>query len=610
MKRKNVEKPNSCLVSRDDLSDISESEDSYESKVSDIERQIKQLDEKIHPGMCSFCLPFVRQSLFTVPAEYLKAKRKIDSWYTDEKQRVQILHEHRLETVYREYSKEYEACDRDCELEKKRIQDYLTSLCEELKRRLEHDKKNIELTPSGDILDFKPAITRKLRRRAGSEAPSAHASNFVYWGDLLLCGSTWPLNAVSCKGTLTSLDATSMTDVKSPAADGTAGSETNTCTAGIDAPDSSRPVSSGGVSELPVTTVSSMTTSTGAAGSGISSNSTAKSNFFGSLGVNLFDGSLLAHLLTSINSTGCGAPDVAGNTSAAALGGAGLTGSAVTAGIANLAGLTGAAALSSYLHGSPASSAVAASLILPPNSGLVASVAAGITGPPLPLPPSTGKKRRQQNAAPTAQLNLLLPENDIYADLTVIRRACAKLSGMSNTNAAGSARKHHATGHSNNSTLSGHNNLHSPSHSMDGSGWTGTGKSQRPDTVPGGGGTTGSAISSPNPAGFGCSSWDHQLTNSGRLQSSGSIAPNASPGNGPCVWIDDGRLYCGQKCYQYGASVILEGRDGANQRCTGTITAIGAQDVAIRRSSDHGICRVTVQQLKQGRYTLWPAKIA
>ncbi|VDP85147.1 unnamed protein product [Echinostoma caproni] len=52
----------------------------------------------------------------------------------------------------------------------------------------------------------------------------------------------------------------------------------------------------------------------------------------------------------------------------------------------------------------------------------------------------------------------------------------------------------------------------------------------------------------------------------------------------------------------------MEGRDGANQRCTGTITAIGAQDVAIRRSSDHGICRVTVQQLKQGRYTLCPAK--
>ncbi|VDP94136.1 unnamed protein product [Echinostoma caproni] len=126
MKRKGVEKSNACLVNRDgnhplhqnstrlpcaaELSDISESEDSYEAKVSDIERQIEQLDDKTHP-------------------EYLKAKRKVDLWYADEKQRVQILHEHRLE--------------------KRRIQDYLTSLCEELKRRLEHDKKNIELTPSG-----------------------------------------------------------------------------------------------------------------------------------------------------------------------------------------------------------------------------------------------------------------------------------------------------------------------------------------------------------------------------------------------------------------------------------------------------------------------------
>lgn len=124
---------------------------------------------------------------------------------------------------------------------------------------------------------------------------------------------------------------------------------------------------------------------------------------------------------------------------------------------------------------------------------------------------------------------------------------------MSGANTPGSARKHHATGHSNNSTLSGHNLL-SPSHSADGSGWTGTGKSHRSDTVSGGGSgggngttTTGSTISSPNPAGFGCSSWEHQLTTSGRLQSGGSIAPNASPGSGPCVWIDDGRLYCGQK---------------------------------------------------------------
>ncbi|CAH8863573.1 unnamed protein product [Trichobilharzia szidati] len=57
-----------------------------------------------------------------------------------------------------------------------------------------------------------------------------------------------------------------------------------------------------------------------------------------------------------------------------------------------------------------------------------------------------------------------------------------------------------------------------------------------------------------------------------------------------------------------GAPVILEGRDGSSHRCSGTIASIGVQDIAIRRSSDHGICRVTVQQLKQGRYALWPNK--
>ncbi|CAH8493517.1 unnamed protein product [Schistosoma turkestanicum] len=85
--------------------------------------------------------------------------------------------------------------------------------------------------------------------------------------------------------------------------------------------------------------------------------------------------------------------------------------------------------------------------------------------------------------------------------------------------------------------------------------------------------------------------------------------PNSNATPSFSVWIDDGRLYCGNKCYQIGASIILEGRDGSSHRCTGTIASIGVQDLAIRRCSDHGICRVTVQQLKQGRYTIWPNKL-
>ncbi|VDP95600.1 unnamed protein product [Echinostoma caproni] len=116
---------------------------------------------------------------------------------------------------------------------------------------------------------------------------------------------------------------------------------------------------------------------------------------------------------------------------------------------------------------------------------------------------------------------------------------------MSNTGTPGSTRKHHATGHSSSNTFSGPGHgLHSPSHSADGSGWTGSGKTHRGDAASGG--ILGSALpSSPNPSGFDCPSWD--LSNSNRAQSGGPIASTTSSGTGPCVWIDDGRLYCGQK---------------------------------------------------------------
>ncbi len=51
--------------------------------------------------------------------------------------------------------------------------------------------------------------------------------------------------------------------------------------------------------------------------------------------------------------------------------------------------------------------------------------------------------------------------------------------------------------------------------------------------------------------------------------------------------------------------MILEGSHGASAgRCNGTIVAVGTQDVSIRRGSDLGVVKVTVQQLKAGRYSL------
>lgn len=569
-----MDKNAASLACADGLSDVSEPEESFDDQIHSLKQQLKQLEAKTHP-------------------EYLKVKRKVDAWLAEEKQRVHVLHEHRLETISREYKKEVASCDRDCALEKRRTQEYLVSLCEELKRRLEHDKKNIELTPSGDVLDFKPAVTRKLRRRGGTDLPTAGYSNFMYWGDLLLCGTNWPLGGSSnaCKSSTPELISNS--EVKSPATN--AGSDfpqdnTMAPTNDSEYTDSTKPVRNG---------------ATGATDTGLQdgnvtvTSSSLKSNLFGSLGVNLFDGSLLSHLLASINSVGtntCGLNNyLSVNTASNSFLGGGC----------------------SFLNGPPPGSAAAAAvaaagLAIPsvltstsPNN-LVAAlgpVATGLTGGIQP----SAKKRRQQNAVPTAQLNLLLPENDIYSDLTVIHRACAKAASASGSQPSGGGRKHSQHGSTTTPGSSATPGL--PSHSLGQSSHAGS--------------STGSATSSrgqldpgtPNSNQPGSDSLGSPIHYSGDCiplgrsvnQSNGPSSPAPAP-IGPSVWIDDGRLYCGQKCFQYGATVILEGRDGANQRCTGTIAAVGAQDVAIRRSSDHGICRITVQQLKQGRYVLHPGK--
>ncbi|KAH8875309.1 Sin3 histone deacetylase corepressor complex component SDS3 [Schistosoma japonicum] len=335
MKRKHTEKSGYVSASvisavAQDLSD--DFEDTYNSEMACIQTQLDQLDNKTHP-------------------EFVKIREEIENWYAEQKQRIQILHEHKLDTIYREYTKEAEACDRDCEHEKRRIQAYLVSLCEELKRRLEHDKKSIELTPSGGQACSKISNTSNSTNGTvtGSRKHASHATNN---------------NNISNNNNSN----TSQLSYHSP------------------------------VSPL---------------------GKCYEENISSSRMIKDSNSTIVAPLISSSNSIGS------------------------------------------------------------PNS-------------------FTGSE-----------------------DLSVIR---------TNTRS-----------------------------------------------------TTGSV-------GAG--------VNSSTNQSNTSFS----------IWIDDGRLYCGHKCYQIGASVILEGRDGSSHRCAGTIVSIGVQDIAIRRSSDHGICRVTVQQLKQGRYALWPNK--
>ncbi|KAL5110793.1 Sin3 histone deacetylase corepressor complex component SDS3 [Taenia crassiceps] len=435
--------------------DVFDPEKEYLEKLEAFATQLKQLNERAHPEFC-------------------KSSKRIENWLADQKLRNQILHDYKIDEIHSQYEREIRTCDRDCATEKKKIQEYLIGLCEDLKRRLEHDKKCIELTTTGDVLELKPTVTRKLRRRApevpssivGSGIVSGVAGKFGYWGDLHLYSPT-------C---------------------GTGQENVEDAVCHAVAP--------------PPSTFASISASN-AAGNGH-----GDSGVLSTSGV-LFTQSALASTLGCIGNTGS-------------------------------------------------------------NSSAVTSVAAvmvpGLTGLAGAQPP---KRRKQQNNQPLTQLSLLLPENDIYSDLTLIHRTCGKPPS------SGGMKKHcHEAGVGTGGTVRGVAGANSPlvvgarseeTHSRRRSGNTDSGRREQ---------------------------HHHHHHHHTHHHDSGS---RESGSNSPLIWIDDGRLYIGQSCYQQGTPVYLE-----SHGCNGTVVAVGAQDVSIKRSSDTGIMRITVQQLKLGRYVLAP----
>ncbi|CAH8493508.1 unnamed protein product [Schistosoma turkestanicum] len=618
--------------------------------------------------------------------------------------------------------------------EKRRIQAYLVSLCEELKRRLEHDKKSIELTPSGDILEFKPSITRKLRRRAiggvsgggvgsgvslgppggGNDlSASSNPANFMYWGDLLLCGgSRW--STMLNSNLSTNLQKSNSADLNNnppPINVNTKDDEENTdpnqsqsSNLENESKDNDRVVISHSNKMPPVipsiTSSSSSTVATSSVATATTTstfNSTSKVNIFGSLGLNPLDGSLLSHLLASINNNNTTNNNTLASTtnfytnsayfSSTTLSNEFLTNGGVVLGNASCgstaavaAGLiipsngTGTVHLSSSMKLSPVAALNCGLVPLLSSSVAAAAAAAAAAGAinttinmnnnnnhnnntnniiinhPHHLhhhsslsststsTSSSMRKRRHQNITPSAQLNLLLPEHEIYADLTIIHRACSKIATIPNGTSMNIGSRKHTSNNTSNSTSNTSNpsqfHCNSPVLSpslgkcyeenynlnrltKDSNTTTTTAMMNNASS------SSATTLDSPNSSFITSSNFGGDLststttttTRSGTRTTAGihSIMNNSNSNSNATptfsVWIDDGRLYCGNKCYQIGASIILEGRDGSSHRCTGTIASIGVQDLAIRRCSDHGICRVTVQQLKQGRYTIWPNKL-
>ncbi|KAK2170329.1 hypothetical protein LSH36_3g13039 [Paralvinella palmiformis] len=122
----------------------------YQDKLAQLKKQLVQLKEGTLP-------------------EYMKKMRKIDQLYKERLRVNEIWLHYEMELVENEYIKEKKAAAKEFEEKKIDLKEQLILDLEEKKRQVESERNTMELT--GDSMEVKAVMTRKLRRRPNDPLP-------------------------------------------------------------------------------------------------------------------------------------------------------------------------------------------------------------------------------------------------------------------------------------------------------------------------------------------------------------------------------------------------------------------------------------------------------
>ncbi|XP_043924267.1 sin3 histone deacetylase corepressor complex component SDS3 isoform X1 [Protopterus annectens] len=128
-------------------------EQMYQDKLASLKRQLQQLQE----GTLQ---------------EYQKRLKKLDQQYKERVRNavyIELFLQLETEQVEKNYIKEKKAAVKEFEDKKVELKENLIAELEEKKKMIENEKLTMELT--GDSMEVKPIMTRKLRRRPNDPVP-------------------------------------------------------------------------------------------------------------------------------------------------------------------------------------------------------------------------------------------------------------------------------------------------------------------------------------------------------------------------------------------------------------------------------------------------------
>ncbi|KAF7205562.1 transcript variant X2 [Nothobranchius furzeri] len=138
------------LAKHDEDDYVEIKEQMYQDKLASLKRQLQQLQE----GTLQ---------------EYQKRMKKLDQQYKERLRNAAAFGFVQTEQVERNYIKEKKAAVKEFDDKKVELKENLIAELEEKKKMIENEKLTMELT--GDSMEVKPIMTRKLRRRPNDPVP-------------------------------------------------------------------------------------------------------------------------------------------------------------------------------------------------------------------------------------------------------------------------------------------------------------------------------------------------------------------------------------------------------------------------------------------------------
>ncbi|KAH0949601.1 hypothetical protein HN011_004007 [Eciton burchellii] len=125
-------------------------EQMYQDKLASLKKQLQQLNDGTHP-------------------EYNRKLKRLEMQYKERLKLNAIQREYLVEWVERDYILEKKAAVKEYEEKKIDLKENLLTDMEEKRKIIESDRHTMELT--GDSMEVKPVMTRKLRRRPNDPVP-------------------------------------------------------------------------------------------------------------------------------------------------------------------------------------------------------------------------------------------------------------------------------------------------------------------------------------------------------------------------------------------------------------------------------------------------------